>query len=161
MTCVLASVSPIKFHSHLTHDFRDLSWFQALASDLTSGCGTMQQCFRRPEGCVGSACDYSVAFCPRGDYVDFTVGVSIGDDVGPNFYLAFGVNETPERVRDPIIYCHVEWAVIMFRYKHDVLVVASCHVCWYQGKGGWGKTPMLRTSAYFGHMLYSTLKILS
>ena len=60
----------------------------------------IQPCFRWPEGCVGSACDYSVTFCPRGDYVDFVVGVSIGDDVRPNFYLAFGLNETPERVRD-------------------------------------------------------------
>ena len=28
-------------------------------------------------------------------------------------------------------------------------------------RGGWGKAPMLRTSAYFGHLLHSTLKILS
>ena len=43
----------------------------------------------------------------------------------------------------------------------SICVELDCVITAPNCRGGWGKAPMLRTSAYFGHLLYSALKILS
>ena len=49
------------------------------------------------------------------------------------------------------------WCCFLFLSKKIWYIVEFLAIF----RGGWGKAPMLRTSAYFGHMIYSTLKILS
>ena len=65
---------------------------------IQEGCGTTKTCYLEPVGCQGSACRNTVAYQPRGKYMDFEVASTLPAALGHNIYTSVGFNDEPQMV---------------------------------------------------------------